>query len=842
MRPRELTLRGFRSWREEVTFDLRGRRLIGIVGPIGAGKSSILDGVAFALFGKTPRVQRDTKSLINQLSDTAHVQLVFEVDGHTWRVTRALKRKGAGQAKLERLAGDAPGAAVDETVVMDKPVRERIESLLGMDFDTFGRSVLLAQNRFAEFLLATDAPRNAVLKGVFGYERFDAALVASKERVAREEATLAALDQEGARLSEARAALDDARAEHEVAGTRRDHIEGVRPAVEDLDREALAAADRGVAATQQVERLTRAAANLPDAQTLDDAVDTAVHAAGAVVDASSAAEAAEAIRREAEAARDALAERMGDLRVFAELVAQLHAQAAAVQAATAASEEAAGAASAADGELPAAQAKDVAASTELAAAETTLAAATDALSAADEALHLARHHEMASELRGSLVPGDPCPVCAQIVATRPKRSESAGIRQAERARASAHTQYAQAMKSRDGAAAAAARTAAGAAAALTDRDRAAAEAADAAAVMRDAEASLAATQNSLVERLGEGDPNALLDERQREHERAETAARAAADDARTARDALDTIRQRATATANALARIREQLAGSWGALEEHPVEDTDESPKGIRDAYRRVTRLIDDRTVEAKRIRTEVAEAVAAAGARRADLLASIGLPADADVAAASTEAQVHAAQAHERVAILSATVEAGTDLDDRANASRERHAIARRLRDDLQPSRFLAWLLAEERAALAELASIHFEELTDGDYRFSEDDSFRIADVNAGGALRDPDSLSGGETFLASLALALALADMVTRGGGRLDSFFLDEGFGSLDPEHIERAMRGIEHLVRGDGERLVILVSHVAQMHELLEDLIVLDKDEAAGTSRVVSGAAPA
>ena len=44
MRPRELTIRGFRSYRDEVTFDFRDRHLVGIVGPIGAGKSSILDG------------------------------------------------------------------------------------------------------------------------------------------------------------------------------------------------------------------------------------------------------------------------------------------------------------------------------------------------------------------------------------------------------------------------------------------------------------------------------------------------------------------------------------------------------------------------------------------------------------------------------------------------------------------------------------------------------------------------------------------------------------------------------------------------------------------------------
>jgi DNA repair protein SbcC/Rad50 len=220
-------------------------------------------------------------------------------------------------------------------------------------------------------------------------------------------------------------------------------------------------------------------------------------------------------------------------------------------------------------------------------------------------------------------------------------------------------------------------------------------------------------------------------------------------------------------------------------------------------------------------------------------VLAAAGLEADEDVAALTTEAEVRAGQADERVRGLEQILAEGEDLDARMAAARERFALARRLREDLQPSRFLAWLLDEERAALAEIASVHLDELTDGDYRFSDDGAFRIVDVNAGGNVRAAESLSGGETFLASLALALALAEMVTRGGGRLDSFFLDEGFGSLDPEHIERAMRGIEHLVGDGADRLVLLVSHVEQMHELLEDLIVLEKDEASSTSRVVRGA---
>ena len=119
-------------------------------------------------------------------------------------------------------------------------------------------------------------------------------------------------------------------------------------------------------------------------------------------------------------------------------------------------------------------------------------------------------------------------------------------------------------------------------------------------------------------------------------------------------------------------------------------------------------------------------------------------------------------AETTERVAGIERTLEAGAGLGERIEAARTDLALAERLRDDLQPSRFLAWLLGEERAALAELASVHLEALTDGDFRFTDDETFHIVDVNAGGTVRAPDSLSGGETFLASLALALALSEQV--------------------------------------------------------------------------------
>jgi exonuclease SbcC len=160
------------------------------------------------------------------------------------------------------------------------------------------------------------------------------------------------------------------------------------------------------------------------------------------------------------------------------------------------------------------------------------------------------------------------------------------------------------------------------------------------------------------------------------------------------------------------------------------------------------------------------------------------------------------------------------------------------RLHNDLAPARFLGFVLDERRRVLGDLASEHFEILSAGRYRFDESGEFHVVDLTSANSVRAPASLSGGETFLASLALALALAEIVSREGGRLDAFFLDEGFGSLDPEHLDLAMGGIERLVTTGPDRLVVVVSHVPALNERIEDLIELDRDPVTGDTRVVSG----
>jgi exonuclease SbcC len=79
--------------------------------------------------------------------------------------------------------------------------------------------------------------------------------------------------------------------------------------------------------------------------------------------------------------------------------------------------------------------------------------------------------------------------------------------------------------------------------------------------------------------------------------------------------------------------------------------------------------------------------------------------------------------------------------------------------------------------------------------------------------------TLSGGETFLASLSLALGLADVVESyaGGIHLDTIFVDEGFGALDPESLDFALRALIDLQKGG--RLVGIISHVPELRERID-----------------------
>jgi exonuclease SbcC len=137
-------------------------------------------------------------------------------------------------------------------------------------------------------------------------------------------------------------------------------------------------------------------------------------------------------------------------------------------------------------------------------------------------------------------------------------------------------------------------------------------------------------------------------------------------------------------------------------------------------------------------------------------------------------------------------------------------------------------FVLAAELEEIVAAANIRLGEMSSGRYALLHSDAraarggasglgIEVMDAHTGRS-RPPQSLSGGETFLASLALALGLAEVVTAraGGIRLDTLFIDEGFGSLDAETLELAMRTLDQLRAGG--RAVGIISHVEAMQEQL------------------------
>jgi exonuclease SbcC len=161
----------------------------------------------------------------------------------------------------------------------------------------------------------------------------------------------------------------------------------------------------------------------------------------------------------------------------------------------------------------------------------------------------------------------------------------------------------------------------------------------------------------------------------------------------------------------------------------------------------------------------------------------------------------------------------AAAGLAGKQRTAQEEQQVAHLLGNLLQARQFPQWLVSEALDDLVAAASETLEALSGGQFNLTHDkgDLFVIdrADADARRSVR---TLSGGETFQASLALALALSSQISAlaaaGAARLDSIFLDEGFGTLDPETLEVVAATLEALAEGD--RMVGVVTHVAALAE--------------------------
>ena len=158
--------------------------------------------------------------------------------------------------------------------------------------------------------------------------------------------------------------------------------------------------------------------------------------------------------------------------------------------------------------------------------------------------------------------------------------------------------------------------------------------------------------------------------------------------------------------------------------------------------------------------------------------------------------------------------------LVKRVEKVRDEIAVARDLANLLKSTGFEKWLVNEALERLVLGASETLELLSGNQYALAvnEGNEFEVIDHRNADDRRAAKTLSGGETFQASLALALALADqvgaMAAGGAAKLDSIFLDEGFGTLDADSLDTVASALETL--GSDDRMVGIVTHVRELAE--------------------------
>ena len=208
------------------------------------------------------------------------------------------------------------------------------------------------------------------------------------------------------------------------------------------------------------------------------------------------------------------------------------------------------------------------------------------------------------------------------------------------------------------------------------------------------------------------------------------------------------------------------------------------------------------------------------------------------DAVAAYDRAKHRAEQLADLAPRLAARLDELKPLADRAAEARRLADLAAGLGANTLRMTLSSFVLAARLEEVAAAASERLLKMTSGRYSLVHTDARRGAGRSGLGLLacdgwtgvdRDTSTLSGGETFLASLALALGLADVVTAeaGGTRIEALFVDEGFGSLDEDTLEEVMTVLDGL--REGGRTVGIVSHVAELRQRIPAQVRVHKGQA-------------
>jgi exonuclease SbcC len=447
------------------------------------------------------------------------------------------------------------------------------------------------------------------------------------------------------------------------------------------------------------------------------------------------------------------------------------------------------------------------------AAEADRKGAEKALEDAREVLDERRRQLAAHDLRRHLESGQPCPVCEQAVGSVPSRRKPSGLEAAE--------------------------TALRAAESAAERARARLESAK-----LEREQVLGRTQAAQVERRtlderseqaresrrrlsdaleGAGFPPLAIAEPEGLIERIAAEAKEAAR-AREERDRLEEERRQVEQEATKLA-AEEATAEAQRAAAEARAREIEDKQSPLAELF-----------AEARDVLEAEARARGWTLTGRRDELDAL----EARQAALRAEAQERRGRVERlrtRLEALERAVARAAELAAQRKERESEGALAAALAQHLRADQFLAFVQEEALVRLAADGSRHLLTLSQGRYSlFCEDQEFVVQDHWHADRVRSVRTLSGGETFLASLALAMALAESLAslsaegRAGEALESLFLDEGFGTLDPETLDVVVQAIETLQ--GGRRLVGVITHIAELAQRLPARVEVGRSAAGAT----------
>src|SRR5262245_48943510 len=160
MRPLKLALEGFTCFRDKQELDLSELRLFAIAGPTGAGKSSLLDAMTFALYGRVPRLKGKPAEMVSLGRDRLAVTFEFASGSRVFRLARTLRRARGADAQLDELVDGTERPLAGGV----REVDAAIERVLGLPYEAFTQAVVLPQGEFARFLKSAPGEQREILR------------------------------------------------------------------------------------------------------------------------------------------------------------------------------------------------------------------------------------------------------------------------------------------------------------------------------------------------------------------------------------------------------------------------------------------------------------------------------------------------------------------------------------------------------------------------------------------------------------------------------------------------------------------------------------------------------